>query len=349
MSIGYKYCVNFRLAAAFAAVFLGGVLAPSPAMSARLKDIAAVKGVRENILIGYGVVVGLKGSGDSGADVTGQSLNRLFGKLGLDVQQNAAIKSKNAAAVIVTAKLPPFARSGNKIDVSVSSIGDASSLEGGVLLVTPLRAGDQNVYAVAQGPVSIGSVADGSSKNFPTVGRVVSGATIEKDLETNFSGKKNFRLSLHNPDFTTAARVAVTINGELGGKFASARDSGTVDVVVPFNYEGNTVELLSVLENINVNVDGRAKVVLNERTGTVVMGERVTLSPVAISHGDLTIQVQGAPAGGKAQSIAEIKAATSVSDLVKSLNALGVQPKDLTAIFQTLRETGALQADLEIL
>jgi flagellar P-ring protein precursor FlgI len=319
------------------------------ALAARLKDIASVKGVRENILIGYGVVVGLKGSGDSGADVTGQSLNRLFGKLGLDVQQNAAIKSKNAAAVIVTAKLPPFARTGNKIDVSVSSIGDASSLEGGVLLVTPLRAGDQNVYAVAQGPVSLGSVADGTTKNFPTVGRVVSGATIEKDVETNFSGKKSFRLSLHNPDFTTSARVAVTINGELGGKFASARDSGTIDVVVPFNYEGNTVELLSVLENMNVNVDSRAKVVLNERTGTVVMGDRVTLSAVAISHGDLTIQVQGAPAGAKGQSIAELKAATSVSDLVKSLNALGVQPKDLTAIFQTLRETGALQADLEIL
>ena len=350
MNIDFRPYVSFRaLAAAGAVGVLCALVFSAPARAARLKDIAAVKGVRENILIGYGVIVGLKGSGDSGADVTGQSLNRLFGKLGLDVQQNAAIKSKNAAAVIVTAKLPPFARSGNKIDVSVSSIGDASSLEGGVLLVTPLRAGDQNVYAVAQGPVSIGSVADGTSKNFPTVGRVVSGATIEKDVETNFSGKKNFRLSLHNPDFTTAARVAVTINGELGGKYASARDSGTIDVVVPFNYEGNTVELLSVLENMNVNVDGRAKVVLNERTGTVVMGERVTLSPVAISHGDLTIQVQGAPAGGKGQSIAEIKSATSVSDLVKSLNALGVQPKDLTAIFQTLRETGALQADLEIL
>ncbi len=330
------------------ALFVAGI-ASQEAGAARLKDIAAVKGVRENILIGYGIVVGLKGTGDSGADVTGQSLSRLFGKLGLDIQQNASIKSKNAAAVIVTAKLPPFARSGNKIDVSVSSIGDASSLEGGVLLVTPLRAGDQNVYAVAQGSVSIGSIADGTTKNFPTVGRVVSGATIEKDLETNFSGKKSFRLSLHNPDFTTAARVAVTINGELGGKFASARDSGTIDIVVPFNYEGNTVELLALLENMMVNVDGRAKVVLNERTGTVVMGDRVTLSPVAISHGDLTIQVAEAPAGSPARSLAEIKGAASVSDLVKSLNALGVQPKDLTAIFQTLRETGALQADLEVL
>jgi flagellar P-ring protein precursor FlgI len=214
--------------------------------------------------------------------------------------------------------------------------------------VTPLKAGDQNVYAVAQGPVSIGSVADGTTKNFPTVGRVVSGASIEKDLDSNFAGKKSFRLSLHNPDFTTAARLAVTINGELGGKFATARDSGTIDVVVPFNYDGNTVEMLAALENMQVNVDGKAKVVLNERTGTVVMGDRVTLSPVAIAHGDLSIEVKGGDSK-RADKIIELKSAASVSDLVKSLNALGVQPRDLTAIFQTLRETGALQADLEIL
>jgi flagellar P-ring protein precursor FlgI len=329
-------------------VVLVAALQGGAAEAARLKDIASVKGVRENVLIGYGVVVGLKGTGDSGTDVTGQSLARLFSKLGLDVQGNAGIKSKNAAAVIVTAKLPPFARSGNRIDVTVSSIGDSSSLEGGVLLVTPLKAGDQNVYAIAQGPVSIGAVADGTTKNFPTVGRVVSGASIEKDVDSNFSGKKSFRLSLHNPDFTTAARLAVTINGELGGKFATARDSGTVDVVVPFNYEGNTVELLAALESMQVNVDGKAKVVLNERTGTIVMGERVTLSPVAIAHGDLSIEVKGGSGPGS-DRLVELKGSASVSDLVKSLNALGVQPRDLTAIFQALRETGALQADLEIL
>ncbi len=320
-----------------------------PAHAVRLKDLASVKGVRENILIGYGVVVGLKGTGDSSAEVTGQSLNRLFGKLGLDVQQNAAIKSKNAAAVIVTAKLPPFARVGNRIDVTVSSIGDAGSVEGGVLLVTPLRAGDQNVYAVAQGPVSIGAVADGTTKNFPTVGRVVAGATIEKDLETNFAGKKNFRLALHNPDFTTAARVATVINGELGGRFASARDSGTIDVVVPFNYDGNSVELLAVIEKIQINVDSRARVVLNERTGTVVMGEKIQISPVAIAHGELSIEVKGDAKKGRPERVTELKSGANVADLIKSLNALGVQPKDLTAIFQTLREVGALQADLEIM
>lgn len=314
----------------------------------RLKEIAEVKGVRENILIGYGIIVGLKGTGDSSTDVTGQSLTRLFGKLGLDVQQNAAVKSKNAAAVIVTAKLPPFARVGNQIDVTVSSIGDSASLEGGILLVTPLRAGDQNVYAVAQGPVSIGSIADGTSKNFPTVGRVVAGATIEKDLDVNFATKKNFRLSLHNPDFTTAARVATLINGELGGKFANARDSGTIDVVVPFNYEGNSVELLAAIENIRVNVETRSKVVLNERTGTVVMGEHISISPVAIAHGDLSIEVQGAAKGARPDKLINLPG-SNVSDLVKALNALGVSPKDLTSIFQTLREVGALQADLEIM
>lgn len=332
-------------------LFLGTLLTtaifPNVSMATRLKDLATVKGVRENILIGYGIVVGLKGSGDSSTDVTGQSLNRLFGKLGLDVTAGS-VKSKNAAAVIVTAKLPPFARVGNKIDITVSSIGDATSLEGGILLVTPLRAGDQNVYAVAQGPTSIGSIADGSTKNFPTVGRVVSGATIEKDVEVNFAGKKGFRLSLHNPDFTTAARVAVLVNGELGGKYATAKDSGTIDVVVPFNYEGNTVELLAAIENVNINVDARAKVVLNERTGTVVMGDHISISPVAIAHGDLSIEVQGAKKGTAPEHLREVKGA-NVSDLVKALNALGVQPKDLTAIFQTLKEVGALQADLEVM
>ncbi len=333
----------------FIAVVLFTVFLPKTSEAARLKDLATVKGVRENILIGYGIVVGLKGTGDSSTDITSQSLTRLFTKLGLDIQSNANVKSKNAAAVIVTAKLPPFARVGNQLDVTASSIGDAASLEGGMLLVTPLRAGDQNVYAVAQGPVSIGSVADGSSKNFPTMGRVVSGATIEKDFDFNFASKKNFRLALHHSDFTTAARVAAVINGELGGKYARARDSGTVDVVVPFNYEGNSVELLALLENININEDSKARVVLNERTGTVVMGEHIGITPVAISHGDLAIEIKGAPKGAKPERVAEIKSGTSVSDLVKALNTLGVQSKDLTAIFQTLKEVGALQAELVVM
>ena len=332
-------------------ILLFSLVFSTGAEAARLKDIAEVKGVRENILIGYGIVVGLKGTGDSSAEITSQSLGRLFDKLGLEVKNSAGIKSKNAAAVIVTSTLPAFARAGNKIDVTVSSIGDAGSLEGGQLLVAPLRAGDQNIYAVAQGPVSIGSVADGTTKNFPTVGRVVMGASIEKDVDTNFSSKRSLRLTLHSPDFTTSARLAVLINGELGGKYATARDSATIDLVVPFNYEGNSVEFMAAIENINVNVDTKAKVVLNERTGTVVMGEKITISPVAIAHGDLTIQVGGggAASASKGGHVAELKSNSSVSDLVKALNTLGVQPKDLTAIFQTLKSMGALQAELEIL
>lgn len=317
----------------------------------RLKDVVSVKGVRENILIGYGVVVGLQGTGDSSTDVTSQSLSRLFGKLGLDVAAETKVKSKNAAAVIVTAKLPPFARVGNRIDITVSSIGDSSSLEAGTLLVTPLRAGDQNVYAVAQGQVTIGSNADGSSGNFPTVGRVVGGATIEKDLDTNFGSKKSLRLAMHNPDFTTASRIEATINGHLGGKFATARDSGTIDLVVPFSYEGKVVDLIATLENLNVNVDSRAKIIINERTGTIVMGQTVRISPVAVAHGDLSISVSDGKnkEAEKIERVMEIKKATSVSDLVKALNTLGVRPKDLTAIFQTLKKNGALQAELELI
>ena len=344
--------------AKFGAPLLGVALLVLPvghnADAARLKDIATVKGVRENILIGYGIVVGLKGTGDSSTEVTSQSLGRLFSKLGLEVG-GGGVKSKNAAAVIVTAKLPAFSRVGNKIDGTVSSIGDSGSLEGGVLLVTPLRAGDQNTYAVAQGPVSIGALADGAAKTFPTVGRVVSGATIEKDVDVNFAEKNSFRLALKSPDFTTAARVVATINGELGGKFANARDSGTIDIVAPFQYEGNSVELMAILENMKVNVDTGAKVVLNERTGTVVMGQSVVVSPVAISHGDLAIEVgeTGKDAKKDAKTrlerIVEIKKGASVSDLVRVLNAMGVQPKDMTAIFQTLKQLGALQADLEVM
>lgn len=317
--------------------------------AARIKDVSEIKGVRENILIGYGIVVGLKGSGDSSTDVTGQSLSRLFSKLGLDIQQNTNIKSKNAAAVIVTAKLPPFARAGNHLDVTVSSIGDATSLEGGMLLVTPLRAGDQNVYAVAQGAVSLGALTDGASKNFPTVGRVVSGATIEKDIDLNFSGKKSFRLVLHQPDFTTSARMTQLINQELGGKFATAYDSGTVDVIVPFLYEGKTVDLLALIENIQIHVDAKAKVVLNERTGTVILGGQVSIQPVAISHGDLSIEVKDVSRSVKLKRITEVQDGTSVSDLVRVLNSIGAQPKDLTAIFQMLKQSGALQADLEVI
>ena len=339
-----KLLLNIALLALTAAFIAQDV------MAARVKDIAQIKGVRENLLIGYGLVIGLKGTGDSGTDITSKSMVRLFEKMG--VQTGATdFKSKNVAAVIVTAKLPPFARAGTRIDVTVSSIGDSSSLEGGTLLVTPLRAGDQNIYAVAQGSVSLGGLANGGGgggggASFPTAARVPNGGLIEKEVDGNFTNKRTFVLAINNPDFTTAARLAKVINTELGGKYAVARDSGTIDIIVPFNYEGSGVELIATLENLDVNPDSKARVVLNERTGTIVIGENVRIDNVAISHGDLQIEVSG-PKGPKEK--VGVIGGSNIKDVVKALNTLGVAPKDLTAIFQALRAAGALQADLEVL
>lgn len=318
------------------------------AKAARIKDIVRIKGVRENLLIGYGLVVGLKGTGDSSADVTGKALLRMFNKMGLNIETE--VKSKNVASVVVTAKLPAFARAGQKMDVTVSSVGDAGSLEGGTLLITPLRAGDQQVYAVAQGSVSLGSLADGSAK-FVTNGRVPMGGIVEKEMAGDFSNKKALRLNLDEPDFTTVARVSRVINTELGGKYATPSDQSTIDLIVPFSFDGNAVELMAVLENLTVNTDTRARVVINEKSGTVVAGGKVRIKNVALSHGDLTIQVgEGKPAKkGEGKKVLEIQNTTNVSDLTKALNEMGVSPKDLTAIFQSLKAAGALEGDLEVL
>jgi len=323
-------------------------LITSSAEAARIKDIVRIKGVRDNLLIGYGLVVGLKGTGDSSADVTGKALLRMFNKMGMNVETD--VKSKNVASVVVTAKMPAFARAGQKVDVTVSSVGDAASLEGGTLLITPLRAGDQQVYAVAQGPISLGAVADGTAK-FTTAGRVSMGAIIEKELPGEFANKKALRLNLDEPDFTTVARIVRVINTELGGKYASSVDQSTIDLIVPFSYDGNAVELMAVLENLTVNTDTRARVVINERSGTVVSGGKVRIKNVALSHGDLAIQVGGAKGGkkGDGKKVVEIQNTTNVSDLVNILNELGVAPKDLTAIFQSLKAAGALEGDLEVL
>jgi flagellar P-ring protein precursor FlgI len=324
----------------------------------RLKDIANVQGVRENILIGYGLVVGLKGTGDTGATFTAKSLSRMLQKFGVSTDA-AEVRSQNVAAVVVTAQLGSFSRAGNKLDVTVSSIGDAASLEGGTLIATPLMAGDKNVYAVAQGPVSTGGK---NSEGISTIARVTNGAVVEREIPSNFENKKGFRLALKNADFTTAARTAKAINQHLGGKFAQAKDSATVDVIVPFGYSGNTVELMALIEGIRVNADTIAKVVMNERTGTIVAGENVKISTVALSHGDLVVEVkddtggrQVAAAGnkkkgeGEGNSLNKLESNASVGDLAKSLNALGVKPKDLISIFQTLKASGALKAELEFL
>lgn len=319
------------------------------AQAARVKDIANVRGVRENQLIGYGVIVGLKGTGDSKSEFTNKSVMRMFDKLGMKLEDKE-VASKNVAAVIITASLPAFARAGNKIDITVSSIGDASSLSGGTLLQSPLRAADQQIYAVAQGAVLVGSGTDSHS----TVGRLPNGAMIERDVAEDFTSRKMFRLTLHNPDFTTAARLAKKINLDLSGKYATAKDAGTVDIVVPFAYEGKAVELLASIEALEVTPDSRARVIVNEKTGTVVIGENVRISKVAISHGDLSVKVGAATADPKSKGqggdrVSVLDTGTNVGELVKAMNTLGVSPKDLITVLQSIKAAGALQGELEIL
>ena len=322
------------------------VAAALTAEAARLKDIANVRGVRTNQLVGYGIVIGLNGTGDSKAEFTSNSMARLLDRLGMKLSQKD-IASKNVAAVVVTAELPAFARAGNKLDVTISSIGDASSLKGGMLVQTPLRAADQQTYAVAQGSILVGFSGTGVHE---TVARLPNGAMIERDLGGDFASRNMFRLTLQEPDFTTAARMAKKINSELSGKYATALDSGTVDVISPPSYEGKGVDLLALIENLDVSPDVRAKVVVNEKTGTVVIGNGVKISRIAISHGDLSIKI-GGDSSKKAdgEKVVVVDESANVGDIVKAVNRLGVSPKDLITILQSIKAAGALQADLEIL
>lgn len=324
------------------AVFL--ILLGVQAQAARLKDIASIRGVRENQLIGYGIVVGLKGTGDGKSEFMSKSVVRMLDKLGVKLD-SADFQSKNVAAVIVTATLPAFAKSGNPVDITVSALGDAQSLQGGTLLQTPLRAANEQVYAVAQGAIIIGS---DSKDAHLTAGRIPNGAIIEKDIQADFATRKMFRLTLHNPDFTTAARTALTINRELGGQFASAKDAGTIDIVTPFAYENRGVELLATIESINVNPDGKAVVIVNEKTGTVVIGDKVRISKVAISHGTLSVKV-GEGKKAAEEKVAVLDTGVNVGDLVQALNKLGVTPKDLISILQSIKAAGALHGELDIL
>ncbi|MGD2097759.1 MAG: flagellar basal body P-ring protein FlgI [Desulfobacterales bacterium] len=349
------------------------------ASAVRIKDIADIRGVRQNQLVGYGLVVGLEGTGDSDSALfTIQSLASLLEKMGVTVQTEDIEDVENVAAVMVTANLPPFASLGGRLDVLVSSIGDAENLQGGTLLFTPLRAADGNVYAVAQGPVSTGGFAvsgnsgDEVQKNFPTVGRVVGGALVEKQLHSNFNEKKALTLALKEPDFTTASRVAQAINRAFYDQLAQTENAGSIRVTVPQNYAGNTVQFVTMIERLGVTPDMVSKVVVNERTGTVIMGENVRISTIAIAHGNLSIQInesqdvsQPLPfsRGGETVVTPEseivvqegknpiflVESGVSIGEVVKALNALGVSPRDLIAIFQALKAAGALQAELEII
>lgn len=326
--------------------FLVVSLFASQSQAARLKDIANIRGVRSNQLVGYGVVVGLNGTGDSKSEFTNKSIERMLDRLGVKVQ-GKDVSSKSVAAVIVTANLPPFARAGNKLDVTVSTLGDSSSLKGGTLIQTPLRAADQQVYAVAQGSLVVGFSGTGVQE---TGARLPNGAMIERDIGQEFATRKMFRLTLHNPDFTTAARVVKVINKELAGKYSSALDAGTIDVVSPPPYEGKGVELLALIESLDINPDQPARVVVNEKTGTVVIGHGVKISKVAIAHGDLTVKVgEGAASKKDGDRMIMMEESVNVGDIVKAMNKLGVTPKDLITILQSIKAAGALHGDLEIL
>ena len=351
----------------------------SNAHAVRIKDIVDIKGVRQNQLVGYGLVIGLEGTGDSDDSLfTIQSLASLLEKMGVTVQTDDIDDVENVAAVMVTAELPPFASLGSRFDVLVSSIGDAENLQGGTLLFTPLKGADGKVYAIAQGPVSTGGFAvsgnsgDQIQKNFPTVGRVVGGALVEKEIHSDFNQKNSLTLALHQPDFTTASRVAEAINRAFYSQLAQTENAGSIRVSVPENYMGNTVQFVTLIEGLGVTPDMVSKVVVNERTGTVIMGENVRITTIAIAHGNLSIQIdesqnvsQPLPfsRGGRTVVTPEselmvsegknpiflVESGVSIGEVVKALNALGVSPRDLIAIFQALKAAGALQAELEII
>jgi flagellar P-ring protein precursor FlgI len=381
-----------------AIVLLAGLCLPASAGAARIKDIASIGGIRDNQLVGYGLVVGLMNSGDSVKNgFTKETLSNMLSRQGL-AMRDKDIKSNNIAAVMVTAVLPPFAKTGAKLDVMVSSLGDAKSLLGGTLLMTPLRGADGEIYAVGQGAVTIGGfLAGGNSnsgsavgKNHTTVGYITNGALIEKELRYDFEKTRHLTVNLFQPDFTTLNRLASTVNSRIGDVDVKLVDSGSALVTVKDSYKGSIVSLLSAIENLDVSVDSPAIVVMNEKTGTVVMGENVRISTIAVAHGNLSFQIKedynvsqplpyaprgtgqapveagrGVTMGSGGQTVvtpstqinvAEEKKAllvmargVTIQDVVRGLNAMGVTPRDLIQILQTIKAAGALQADLKIM
>lgn len=353
----------------------GAAFAASSTVSARIKDIAKVQGVRSNQLVGYGLVVGLNGTGDSNKTLeTLQSVTNMLKEFGVTVSASQ-LKTKNVAAVMVTAQLPPFVREGDTIDITVSSMGDAKSIQGGTLVQTPLRAANGQVYAVGQGAVSTGGFSAGSSgsssqKNFPTVGTTPNGAIVERDVEADLGADGKISLSLSRSDFTTASRVAAAVNSRYGG-IARAVNPGRVDVQVPYMYRNDLVGFIAGMEDLYVTPDNIAKVVVNERTGTIVMGGNVAVDEIAITQGGLSIDIQKSNevnqpppftmgetiqtkntdvtvTEDKANTIV-LQATANVNDIVGALNAVGATPRDIISILQAIKAAGALHADLEII
>jgi len=352
------------------------LLVPGTSLAARIKDLASIEGVRNNQLVGYGLVVGLNGSGDSAStQFTVQSLVNMMERLGVTVDRTQ-VKVNNVAAVIVTAVLPPFSRSGSNIDVLVSSVGDASSLVGGTLLMTPLKGPDGNTYAVAQGALVVGSLAFGGKAakvqtNHPTVGRIPGGALIEREVNFQFGDRESLVYRLNEADFTTISRMNEVIGEHFGQGIAKPIDGGSIRVSVPAEYRGRTVEFVAALESLEVNPDQMARVVVNEKTGTIVMGEEVRISTVAVSHGNLSLVISETPQVSQPAPLSQGQTTTvprtginvsedegelvvlekgvSIGDVARSLNAIGATPRDLIAIFQAIKAAGALYAELVIL
>jgi flagellar P-ring protein FlgI len=377
---------------AIAALLTTSVLVPAPSVEAqtRIKDIVEFEGVRDNMLIGYGLVVGLNGTGDTirNSPFTEQSLTGMLERLGVNVR-GSSLRTRNVAAVMVTGKLGPFAAAGTRMDINVATLGDATSLQGGQLLVTPLLGADGEIYAVGQGTIAVsGFVAQGQgatvTRGVPTSGRIAGGAIIEREIEFALNDLAVLRLSLRNPDFTTAQRIAQAINGSLGGA-ASATDPATVVVQVPANRRRDIVNLMTQIEQLRVVPDQAARVVIDESSGVIVMGENVRISTVAIAQGNLTIRVTETPQVSQpgpfapqgvigpngqvvqgAQTVvvprtdiqiddqsnrrlAVLPSGVSLQELVEGLNALGVGPRDMIAILQAIKAAGALQAEIEVM
>lgn len=371
-----RFAARFAAAIAMTATLLAASAAD--AATSRIKDIVEVEGIRDNILIGYGLVVGLNGTGDSlrNAPFTKQSLSSMLERLGVNTR-DANINTKNVAAVMVTADLPPFARQGVRIDVSISALGDSASLQGGVLLVTPLLGADGEVYAVSQGPVAVGGFAAGGDaatiiKGVPTVGRISNGAIVEREIGFNLAALTQVHLSLRNPDLTTARRIAQAINGHLGVGAATALDPATVRMDVARSGAASTVDLITDVEQLVIETDQPARVVIDEGAGIIVMGADVRVDEVAIAQGNLTVRVTETPQvsqpnafsengetvvvprtdvqvdEGEDRQLAVLNRGVSLQELVDGLNRLGVGPRDLISILQNIKSAGALQAEIVV-
>lgn len=365
------------LAASSAAPALADAPSRTAVATSRIKDIANVEGVRQNQLIGYGLVVGLNNTGDTlnNSPFTRQSLQAMLERLGVNIR-GSTLRTGNVAAVMVTANLPAFATQGSRIDVTVSALGDSKSLNGGTLLVTPLLAADGNVYAVAQGSLAIaGFQAEGDAakitRGVPTVGRIANGAIIEREVEFALNRLHQVRLALRNADLTTAKRIAAAINDYIGGPIAEPLDSSTVQIAVPKQFHGNVVALLTEIEQLQIEPDLPAKIVIDERSGIIVMGRDVRVSMVAVAQGNLTVTISETPQVSQPQpfsrgqttvvprtrigvqedgkKLAVVREGVSLQQLIDGLNALGVGPRDLIAILQAIKASGAIQADIEVM